>query len=239
MSPLSHLRAQRLVAFLADANPATVIDLGCGWGELLLRVVAAVPGAHGTGFDLDAEAIAHGRTLAAARGLGDRVTLDAGDARVGARTGADAAICVGASQIWRDPDDDGPCDYAKALRAVRSGVPRGGRVVYGEGIWSTSPTPEAVAALGGRDDEFVSLGELVDIAVAEGFMPIAVEEASLEEWDVFESGFSAAYAEWLAGHPDDHADAAEVHARAVSQWAGYLRGYRGVLGLAYLSLVAV
>lgn len=239
MSPLSHARAERLVAFLAEADPATVADLGCGWGELLLRVVAGAPHARGTGFDRDAEAIAHGRALSVDRGLGERVTFSESDARDGARSGAEAVICIGASQIWREPDDDVPCDYAKALAALRAAVPRGGRVVYGEGIWSAAPTPEAVAALGGRDDEFVSLGELVDIAAAQGFMPMAVQEASLEEWDEFESGFSAGYTQWLAERPRDHPEASDVRARAADQWAGYLRGYRGVLGLAYLSLVAV
>jgi hypothetical protein len=69
--------------------------------------------------------------------------------------------------------------------------------------------------------------------------PIAVHEASLEEWDDFESGYSARYARWLAEHDPDDPDTAEVLECAARQRAGYFGGYRGILGMAYLSLVAV
>jgi hypothetical protein len=59
--PLSETRAARLVDRLTRTHPATVLDLGCGWGELLLRTLEAVPGAAGTGIDLGAADLARGR----------------------------------------------------------------------------------------------------------------------------------------------------------------------------------
>ena len=86
----------------------------------------------------------------------------------------------------------------------------------------------------------VDLPTLVEYADAAGFAPVAVGEADRNEWDQFESGFSACYARWLAEHRGDHPDAAEVRAIARRQRDGYLRGYRGVFGLAYLlQLIAV
>jgi cyclopropane fatty-acyl-phospholipid synthase-like methyltransferase len=41
-------RAARFVGELAARTPATVLDIGCGWGELMLRILAAVPDASGT-----------------------------------------------------------------------------------------------------------------------------------------------------------------------------------------------
>lgn len=68
MAPLSQERAGALVCFLADglAPPAEplVLDVGRGWAELLLQVLRAVPSASGIGVDTDADAIAHGRSLA-------------------------------------------------------------------------------------------------------------------------------------------------------------------------------
>ncbi len=118
-------------------------------------------------------------------------------------------------------------------------VERGARVVYGEGIWSRPPTPEAVAPLSGRLDELVALPDLVELAVTHGFARVAVHEASLDEWDVFESGYAAGWAVWLAEHNPHHPGAAEVRLRAARQRAGYLGGYRGVYGMAYLELLAV
>jgi SAM-dependent methyltransferase len=240
MTPLSQGRADRLVRFIADGSPATILDIGCGWAELLLQAVAAVPRAHGVGVDLDEPAIEHGRRLARDRGLAERVELLAEDARTAGPSVADAVICIGASQIWGPPVELAqPIDYSSALAALHARVPRGGRVVYGEGIWSAAPTDEAVAPLAGRHDEFVTLAELADLAAGHGFAVMAVHEASLDEWDEFESGYSARFAAWLAGHDADDPQAAEVAERAQRQRTAYLGGYRGILGLAYLQLVAL
>lgn len=244
MAPLSQARADALVGFLADglapaANPL-VLDLGCGWAEMLLQVLAAVPSASGIGVDTDPEAITHGRSLAEARGISARVELRRADARARPPATADAVVCIGASQVWGPPVEEArPLDHAAALSALRALVPRGGRVLYGESIWSQPPTPAATAPLAGRDDEHVSLPGLLELAVDHGFAPLAVHEASQDEWDVFESGCAARYARWLASHDADHPDRAEVLRRAARQRSAYLGGYRGVLGLAHLGLVAV
>lgn len=240
MTPLSEQRAERLVRFVGDDLHGTVLDIGCGWAELLLRVVAAAPDARGVGVDIHAGSIEHARRLAEQRGLTSRVTLICGDAKDRAPERADAVVCIGASQVWGPPTEaNEPLDYTGALTAIRSKVSRGARIVYGEAVWSRTPTPAAVAPLAGRLDELVHLAELVEIAVAQGLMPVEVHEASLDEWDEFESGYSARYATWLAENGPEHPAAAEVHAMAARQRAGYLGGYRGVMGMAYLVLIAV
>lgn len=238
MTPLSQERADRLIRFLAADQEGTVVDFGCGWAELLLQVLAVAPSATGVGYDLDEDAVAHGRRLADERGLDHRVTLHVGDAK-DQRVSASAAIAVGASQIWGPPvEDNEPIAYRAALTALRGALPRGGRLVYAEGIWSAPPTSKAIAPLAGRPDEFVSLRELLRIAVRCGFQPQIVAEATQDEWDEFEGGFSARFTRWLLDHPDDSA-ADQIRTRAEAQRDAYIDGYRGVLGMAYLGLVAV
>ncbi|ACQ79333.1 Methyltransferase type 12 [Beutenbergia cavernae DSM 12333] len=243
MSPLSEQRADRLARFVAAglSEPgALVVDIGCGWGELLLRTLAAAPTARGLGLDLDAEAVAHGTATAAARGLADRVELVAGDAKEHLPDAVDAVICIGASQIWGPAvEEKQPLDYAGALAAIRALVSPGARVVFGDAIWSQEPTAQATAPLTGRPDEFVPLARLVELAVDARFAPVRVHEANQDEWDEFETGFSAAYAHWLATHPTDHPDAQAVRDRARAQREGYFSGYRGYFGMAYLELLAV
>ena len=239
LSPLSDERAERLVTFLTGHQPATVLDVGCGWAELLLRVLEAAPEANGLGLDLDEESLARAAATASVRGLGDRVRFEARDAR-GVHGPFDAVTCVGASQIWgADVEEAQPLDYGAALTALRGLLPRGGRLVYGEGIWSTPPTAAATAPLSGRDDEYVALAGLVALAEDHGFGVMAAHEASLDEWDAFESGFAAGWVRWLADHEPDDPAYDEVLARVARQRTAYLGGYRGVLGLAYLHLVAL
>jgi hypothetical protein len=240
VSPLSDQRAAELVRFVADAAEGTVADVGCGWAELLLRVLEADPDLRGIGIDLDEGAITHGRDLARRRGVDDRIELIAGDVQEFLPDGVGGVICIGASQIWGPAVEDRlPLDYRSALLAMRRLLEPGMPAVFGEGIWVAEPTPAAIAPLAGRADEFVSLPELVDVARACGFAVVRAHQASLDEWDRFESGYCAGDARWLAAHPKDHPDAAEVRSRVAAQTDAYYRGYRGIMGMAYLQLLAV
>ncbi len=74
--------------------------------------------------------------------------------------------------------------------------------------------------------------------MAAGFGVLSVGEAGRQEWDDFESGCTAGYERWLLANPG-HPEAADVRRRADAHRAGYLRGYRGVLGHSFLELVAL
>jgi hypothetical protein len=241
LSPLSERRAETFVRWLADGlgDGDTLLDVGCGWGELSLRVAAAAPTASVVGVDLDDEALAEARRRATDRGLA-RASYVTGDAATTGPDQVDALVAIGATHVWGEHSEEPqPLPYAAGFTAMRARVRRGGRVLYGDGIWSHSPTPEAIAPLGDREDEFVLLPELLELATAHGFATVGVQEADRDEWDAFESGFTARYARWLASHDSEHPDTAEVRERAARQRAAYFSGYRGVLGLAYLQLLAV
>ncbi|WP_327070459.1 class I SAM-dependent methyltransferase [Kitasatospora sp. NBC_01250] len=236
--PLSEARAARLTGRLSRATPTTVLDIGCGWGELMLRVLEATPGATGLGVDLNAVDLARGRDNARARGLADRVEFAEESAIGTAREPADLVLCLGASQALSDAE--APHHTVAALHALRRLVRPGGRVVLGEGFWQRPPTEAELAAMwpGAAASEHHDLAGLVDLAVAAGFRPSWIETADADEWEEFESGYQCDVEEWLAGRTG-HPLAAETRERLDRHRASWLRGYRGVLGLAYLTLVPV
>ncbi len=239
LAPLSDERASTLCDFLARTAAGTIVDAGCGWAELLLRALERAPDLRGIGIDLDEASIRVGREHAMARSLGDRVDLVAGDARTLIPDQAGAVICIGASQIWGPPvEDNQPIGYRAALDALRECLQPGMPAVFGEGIWVAAPTPAAIRPLAGRDDEFVDLHQLHNIARDCGFVIERSHQASLAEWDRFEAGFAAGYVDWLARNPDDHPEAEQILTRLATQADNYSNGYRGVLGMAYLELVA-
>ncbi|MFF2061690.1 SAM-dependent methyltransferase [Streptomyces sp. NPDC058200] len=235
-SPLSAARATGLVDRLGRSGPATVLDLGCGWGELMLRVLAAVPGAVGIGIDTNADHLARGRENAEKRGLADRVQFVEEPVAGFSSEPGDLALCVGSSHAFGDVEP--PAHTTVALRALRGRVRTGGRVLFGESFWQRPPTAGELAGMwpDASADEHTDLTTLVGLAAAARFRPLWIETATLDEWEQFESGYLAGKEEWLASH-GDYPEADTVRATADAHRDMWL-GYRGILGFAYLTLVA-
>ena len=226
--PLSTERADRLAAGLAAGRPANVVDYGCGWGELLLRVLEAAPAANGVGIDIDGPDLARGRENAKKRGLSGRVSFIEGPATHHARP-ADVVISCGAYQAFGA--------IPEALRALRALVKPAGLLLFGAEIWDRSPTDEQLANMwpGMTVDDCLHLPGLVDAATAEGFRPLRIQTATRGEWEEFESGYAAGAEEWLLAN-GDHPKAEQVRAKLDHHRSIWLRGHRDVLGYAYLTL---
>ena len=226
--PLSAERADRLVADLAARGPVTVVDYGSGWGELLLRVLAAVPGARGTGIDVHGPDIVRGRALAAERGLADRAAFIEGPAADHSEP-ADLVLNVGAYHAFGS--------IPEALEALRGRVRPGGRLLFGAEIWERTPTEAELASMwpGTGIGECLYLPDLVDAALAAGFRPLRVETASRAEWEEFESGYGADVEEWLLDNPG-HPEADELRTKLDEHLSIWLRGTFDVFGFAYLTL---
>jgi cyclopropane fatty-acyl-phospholipid synthase-like methyltransferase len=220
-TPLGQEHAALLLEGLAVGPTDTVVDLGCGWGELLLRAVEPT-GAAGVGVDVDADGLARGRALAEARGLGDRVRFVESPAAHWAEP-ADRVLCIGSSHVL---GGTGP-----ALARLAELTPPGGRLLYGDACWTDAPTEAAAAMF----DDVLPLTELVEHAVAAGWRVLHLSTADQREWDDFESTWRAARQEWLLAHGDDDR-APEVRDCLDAQLDAYVRTYRGVLGFCYLVL---
>ncbi|MGC7096024.1 SAM-dependent methyltransferase [Amycolatopsis lurida] len=220
-SPLSPVHAELLLDRLDLAEGLRVADLGCGWGEFLLR--AAGRAGRGIGVDTDPSALARGRALAEERGLADRVEFVQADAATWAET-TDRVICVGASHAF-----GGTLAAVEALAAL---VPAGGRVLFGDGFWQASPGQAAVDIFG---TETLTLSELADTVRAAGWRVLHLSTADQHEWDEFESTSLLALEEWLLDHGSDPR-AGEIRDWLDTRRRQYLRDYRGVFGFAYLVL---
>ncbi len=225
-SPLSDERAALLLVE-AELKPGErAVDLGCGWGELLLRAVETAPGSTGDGVDTDPELLDRGRQ--AARERNAAVTFHEADAASWDGTDYDVAISIGSSHAW-------PGGTADALAALHRSLKPGGRAIFGEGFWERPPTAAALDVLQVGPHLVSSLPELVDQCVAAGFRPLLVSTATRDEWEVFESRYCGGMERWLFANTD-HPDADSVRTAVDTHRAGWLHGYRDVLGLAYLVL---
>ncbi|HLU27826.1 MAG TPA: class I SAM-dependent methyltransferase [Glycomyces sp.] len=225
-SPIAPWRADRLVAALAAARPRRIVDIGCGWGELLLRLAAALPEAVATGVDVDAELLERGRSNAAERGLGARVSFVESRGERWSEP-ADLVVCVGSSHVFDDT--------VSALRELHRLVEPGGRLLFGEGFWEQVPTEAQLERMwpGTSVESMLELPDLVEAGVAAGFRPLRVEAVEQTEWDDFESDFLADRELWLMSGAG--VGAVEVREQADAHRGWWLRGHRRLLGFAYLT----
>lgn len=215
-APLSEARADLLAKRLPIAPGRHVLDLACGWAELLLRIVAAHAATTGTGVDLDRAALDRGRGEVYRRGLHERVELVEGDARTFEDRG-DLVVCVGAAHIWGGATG--------ALRALRFHLEPGGLLLFADGFWERPPGAEARRLHG----ELPVWEGLLAVCESAGFVVVDAERSSLEEWDVFEG-------RWRNGlERDEDPDARLL---AIDREREYRDAYRGTLGFAWLVLAS-
>lgn len=171
-----------LAALVLPAD-ASILDTGCGSGEILLRALAAHPGVRGLGIDLDADAIAEARRRAAelpARfEVRDAATIDGR---------FDAVLNVASSHVHGG--------FPAALGALHSLAPS---VLYGEGFWRHPPSPAFLHALGGATED-----ELADLPG----LRRAIRDAGFEIAGEFQAGDIdwAHYEETLADNAERHGE---------------------------------
>ncbi len=223
-TPLSVDHADFLLDRLELEAAAELLDLGCGWGELLMRAVeAGGPGTTGVGVDRDEQVLARARSLARTRRLDGRVHFVCADSATWNQP-ADRVLCVGASHAW--------AGVKQALQALTRLVRPGGRVLFGEGCWERPPTAAAAAMFG---QDVIALADVVRLARATDWQVLHLSTGDLREWDDFEASWRRGRQRWLLDHPHDDR-AGEVQDTLDAQLKDYVEVYRGVLGFGYLVL---
>lgn len=180
LNPLSDAILSETIEVLDLPIGASVVDIGCGRGEALLRVCARWQ-TRGVGVDTHQPYIDSARAAASQQGA--RVHFEVGDAveyARGLKKPADLAICIGSSHAFGG-------GYAHGLRSLAGLVRQGGQVLVGEGFWRRPPGPEYLEALGGASaDEFTDYGGLVRTGIGAGLTPLYAVVADERDWDRYE-----------------------------------------------------
>jgi ubiquinone/menaquinone biosynthesis C-methylase UbiE len=196
-----------------------VLDVACGkCGPAI--ILAREFGCTITGIERAREFAADARERVAASGLGDRIEIVEADALSVEleENGYDVAMCLGASFVWGD--------LAGTLPHLRRAAWPGGSVVVGEPYWRRWPLPGGVA-----DEGYVSLRDTVERFHAAGLDVVTIIDASLDDWDRYETLHWRALEEWLAAHLDDP-DADDIRRRHEANRDAYLAWQRDLLGWA-------
>ncbi len=225
LGPISEERLDTMIARLELPAGARVLELAPGKGELLARLLAAHPDAHATGFDRSPWFLRDARQRAVELGVADRVELRDEDATQVAWPVAaiDLAIAVGAAGIIGDHAGT----VATLARMVR---PRGGLVLFGDGVWIGEPPADGLAAFGMERSELPSgLDGQRALGAVASLEPLWSEQVTVEEWDAYESGYASMVHSWAAANPDDPDRDAFIE-RAALMRDSYAEWRRGSFG---------
>ncbi|KJS54842.1 SAM-dependent methyltransferase [Streptomyces rubellomurinus subsp. indigoferus] len=222
-APLSDDSVARLLErAAAGAGGGRALDLGCGEGAWLVRLLAARPNWRAVGVDLDAAGLTRARESATALGVERRLGLHHLDAReFRSREPFDLVLCVGATHAFGG--------LLPTLAAARELLAPGGRLLVGEGFWEREPSEAALTALAAAREDHAGLATTTDRVIAAGWTPVDGHVSSQPEWDAYEFSWMGALAEWALEHPEDP-DAGAAREAADRHRAQWLHGYRGALG---------
>jgi SAM-dependent methyltransferase len=230
MNPLSVAVLDEAIDMVQLPPAGHVLDVGCGPGEALLRVLTRHPSATGQGIDLHQQSIDEARARATERELPDRARFTAGDA--GALAAADGpvdlALCLGSSHAFGG-------DWRTGLERMAALVRDGGEAIVGEGYWRREPDPAYLEALGATRDELPDYAGLVRGAIEAGWTPLHVAVTDEQDWDRYEWENVRNGERWAAANPGQDGDFVRDWVRRARD--RYLApGGRDTLGFALLVL---
>ena len=226
LGPLSGDRLDALVARTPLGRGDHVLELGCGKGDLLVRLLTRWPESTAEGFDRNPWFLATARARAAAAGVDRRVSFvetDAPGALVADR-GVAMTVAIGASGILGDQ----AATVAGLARATRPG----GIVVFGDGVWVREPLSAGMALFGITREELPDGPEgFAALGVEAGLEVLEVDVVDDAEWDAYEDAYAGAVERWVAANPDDP-DAGSFAERAWLFRSSYAEWRRDAFGFA-------
>jgi SAM-dependent methyltransferase len=209
---------------------ASLLDLGCGKGEMLCTW-ARDHAVTGVGVDQSPFFLDDARARAAELEVSDRVEFV--QAEAGGYICAepvDVACCVGASWIAGG--------VAGTLELLRSSLRTGGTLLLGEPFWRRQPdSPRVLAACHAHDaNSYRSLPGLVEQFGALGYDLVEMVLADHDSWDRYVAAQWLSIRRWLDAYPEDEL-AAEFREELSESPARYVQYQREYLGWGVFALM--
>ncbi len=204
LNPTSVSRLNEIIGLLDLPPEPRVLDIGCGTGELLVRLAEAHGGAGhevkgagfgGVGVDVSPRFMARCRESVARRVPGasiDLLEMDGAD-YVPEAEAFDLACCLGASWVFGG--------HRGTLQALARAARPGGLILVGEPFWRCEPAAEYLAWSGMRASDFASHAGNVAIGESEGLVPLLAWVSSAEDWDRYETLQWRAAARYATANP--------------------------------------
>jgi SAM-dependent methyltransferase len=192
--PLSEQRMERLIDLVDLPAGAQALDVGCGRGELLLRLIERY-GVEATGLDCSRSALDLLQREAAARVPKATLRAVEGDVAEFAPPGRYAFISWLGGPLLGE-------GLGSSLATLAGWLAPSGYLLMGAGFWNSEPPAAYLEATGiGRDELADHLGN-IEAGEVLGLRQMYCCVANRDEWDGFESRILCNVEQYAIAHPD-------------------------------------
>lgn len=224
-SPVNVAKLDRLLSHMSLTSSASVIDIGAGHCEILIRVLEKYH-ASGIGVELREESRKEAYKRAEGRVQEGKFKFVQSDASqfLEQYSGPlfDLAICTGSTQALGG--------YKGSLELLRRYVKQRGYILVGEGYWKQTPSPDYLKALGDANEEdLMTHADNIFVAEGLGLQCLWSSTSSEDDWDEYEWLYSMSIENYAQEQPDDP-DIEAMLAKIRSWRHTYLKWGRNTLG---------
>ncbi|NLW17559.1 MAG: class I SAM-dependent methyltransferase [Firmicutes bacterium] len=225
MNPISLEKLDEMIALLRLPPGATVLDIGCGKAEPLVRIAERYE-INGIGVDPSPGMVAAAKSRAQARVRPPSrldFQLTGGACFQGGLESFDLSMCLGASFAFGG--------YRGALKALANLTRPQGLILVGEPYWLQEPSPDYLQQAGMQADVFATYAGNIYIALELGLTPLYAICSSKDDFDRYEWLQVQAAERFALENPHDP-DVPELLRRRRATRDLYLRYERDTLGWA-------
>jgi ubiquinone/menaquinone biosynthesis C-methylase UbiE len=225
MNPVNEDRLYELFELLKLQPGARVTDVGCGKGEILIRLAEKYM-IKGVGIDLSPYSVhdAESRRLERVPNADLKILeMDGAHYKSEREESEDLAMCIGASWIYKG--------YKNTLKALGRMAKPFGYVMSGEPFWRKTPSQAYLKQAGYTRRLFGTHQSNVMAGEAIGLAPVYALVSSESDWDKYEGLHWFAAREYAVSHPDDP-DLIDLLARESKDRRIYFNYERDILGWA-------
>jgi len=215
-----------LVSEIAELTPGRVLDVGCGCGEVLIRLGERYP-IRGTGIDVSGDFLAEAQKRAVGRAAESKIDFKVADAKTYLVEPAslDLVMCLGATHAF----GLGCSAYRNAIEQMIPWVKPGGFLLVADGYMKQPASTEYRKLLGDSLPDEMTHAANLSTGKDLGLVPLAAWTSSEEEWDEFEWTYQRIVVRNAVMNPNDPEAMSKLSRR--HEWMdAYLRWGRDTLG---------
>lgn len=224
-NPMDKDKIYKLLELLNLEQRATVLDIGCGKGEVLIRL-AELSNVSGIGVDISPYFLKDSRQKKEERVPNSDIRfmeMDGANYKNEKNEPFDLTMCIGASFTYGG--------FLNTINTLKKMTKPGGLLILGEPYWLKEPDREYLKMSGIKKENYTTHPGNIDTARKQGLNCLYTMVSSHDDWDHYETLQWWSTDDYITANPGDQ-DNAELEQKINKEKLEYLLYGRDTIGWA-------